>query len=97
MASLQLTKPQIQEPQMGIINTKRILGNAKETCGWSPEKVVVPPQQEEKWVVKKVKDERKEEEFKALEEDHIEQMIEELVHYGTIELCSVLPPQANVM
>lgn len=81
---------------MGVINTKRILGNAKETCGWSPEKVVVPPQQEEKPVVKKVKDERKEEEFKALEEDHIEQMIEELVHYGTIELCSVLPPEANV-
>ncbi|PPR90443.1 hypothetical protein GOBAR_AA30243 [Gossypium barbadense] len=27
--------------------------------------------------------------FKPLEEDHIEQMIEELLHYGSIELCNV--------
>ncbi|VFQ82371.1 unnamed protein product [Cuscuta campestris] len=27
--------------------------------------------------------------LKTLEEDHIEQMIEELIHYGTIELCSM--------
>ncbi|KAF8091033.1 hypothetical protein N665_0458s0033 [Sinapis alba] len=32
--------------------------------------------------------------FKPLEEDHIEQMIEELLHYGSIELCSVLPTQS---
>ncbi|XP_010519649.1 PREDICTED: ethylene-responsive transcription factor ERF003 [Tarenaya hassleriana] len=32
--------------------------------------------------------------FKPLEEDHVEQMIEELLHYGSIELCSVLPAQA---
>ncbi|KAH1094086.1 hypothetical protein GYH30_039696 [Glycine max] len=32
--------------------------------------------------------------FKPLEEDHIEQMIEELLDYGSIELCSVIPPQA---
>ncbi|KFK27787.1 hypothetical protein AALP_AA8G429500 [Arabis alpina] len=31
--------------------------------------------------------------FRPLEEDHIEQMIEELLHYGSIELCSVLPTQ----
>lgn len=31
--------------------------------------------------------------FRRLEEDHIEQMIEELLHYGSIELCSVLPTQ----
>ncbi|KAL1224246.1 Ethylene-responsive transcription factor [Cardamine amara subsp. amara] len=31
------------------------------------------------------------ESFRPLEEDHIEQMIEELLHYGSIELCSVLP------
>ncbi|XP_038886181.1 ethylene-responsive transcription factor ERF003-like [Benincasa hispida] len=30
--------------------------------------------------------------FVALEEDHIEQMIEELIHYGSVELCSVVPP-----
>ncbi|MCD9641154.1 hypothetical protein HAX54_027100 [Datura stramonium] len=28
--------------------------------------------------------------FKALEDEHIEQMIEELLHYGSIEMCSVL-------
>ncbi|CAJ1972040.1 unnamed protein product [Sphenostylis stenocarpa] len=33
--------------------------------------------------------------FKPLEEDHIEQMIEELLDYGSIELCSVFPPQAH--
>lgn len=32
--------------------------------------------------------------FRPLEEDHIEQMIEELLHYGSIELCSVLPTQS---
>lgn len=34
-----------------------------------------------------------EQDFRTLEEDHIEQMIEELLHYGSIELCSVLPTQ----
>ncbi|CAH8355981.1 unnamed protein product [Eruca vesicaria subsp. sativa] len=29
--------------------------------------------------------------FRPLEEDHIEQMIEELLHYGSVEFCSVLP------
>ncbi|CAI9766158.1 unnamed protein product [Fraxinus pennsylvanica] len=29
-------------------------------------------------------------ELKALEDDHIEQMIEELLDYGSIELCSVM-------
>ncbi|XP_059641865.1 ethylene-responsive transcription factor ERF003-like [Cornus florida] len=28
--------------------------------------------------------------FQPLEDDHIEQMIEELLHYGSIELCSVV-------
>nr|QNI23919.1 AP2/ERF transcription factor [Camptotheca acuminata] len=28
--------------------------------------------------------------YKPLEDDHIEQMIEELLHYGSIELCSVV-------
>ena len=45
------------------------------------------------WVFKKVKVENAQQ-FKPLEEDHIEQMIEELLHYGSIELCSVITPQA---
>ncbi|XP_014504131.1 protein PPLZ02 isoform X1 [Vigna radiata var. radiata] len=32
--------------------------------------------------------------FKPLEEDHIEQMIEELLDYGSVELSSVFSPQA---
>ena len=32
--------------------------------------------------------------FRPVEEDHIEQMIEELPHYGSIEFCSVLPTQS---
>ena len=40
------------------------------------------------WVLKKVKVESEyHQQFKPLEEDHIEQMIEELLHYGSIELC----------
>ncbi|KAF8093685.1 hypothetical protein N665_0380s0006 [Sinapis alba] len=31
--------------------------------------------------------------FRPLEEEHIEQMIEELLHYGSIEFCSVLSTQ----
>ncbi|XP_022951696.1 ethylene-responsive transcription factor ERF003-like [Cucurbita moschata] len=33
--------------------------------------------------------------FEALEEDDIEQMIEELIHYGSVELCSVMPPPSQ--
>lgn len=32
------------------------------------------------------------EQIKTLEDDHIEQMIQELLHYGSIELCSVPTP-----
>lgn len=48
------------------------------------------------WVFKKVKVENGGQQFEPLEEDldHIEQMIEELLHYGSIELCSVIPPQS---
>ncbi|MBA0574262.1 hypothetical protein Golob_001489 [Gossypium lobatum] len=40
---------------------------------------------EANWVVKKAKVEITQQ-FKPLEEDHIEQMIEELLHYSSIEL-----------
>ncbi|KAK3211504.1 hypothetical protein Dsin_016210 [Dipteronia sinensis] len=51
---------------------------------------------EPNWVVTKVQVESFQE-FKPLEDDHIEQMIQELLDYGSMELCSVVPPQANVM
>ncbi|KAK7383471.1 hypothetical protein VNO78_29150 [Psophocarpus tetragonolobus] len=53
------------------------------------------PEEEQESGVKGVKDvENVPLQFKPLEEDHIEQMIEELLDYGSIELCSVIPPQA---
>ncbi|KAK2973359.1 hypothetical protein RJ640_015114 [Escallonia rubra] len=84
MASLQMTKPPMPEPQKFTpsrgVTAKCIVTKAEETLSsWSPEKKpTVAPQQE----------------FKSLEDDHIEQMIEELLDYGSIELCSVMPPQA---
>ena len=33
--------------------------------------------------------------YKPLEDDHIEQMIEELLYYGSIELCNVVPTQGS--
>ncbi|XP_023546750.1 ethylene-responsive transcription factor ERF003-like [Cucurbita pepo subsp. pepo] len=47
---------------------------------------------EKKRAVKMTQMETAHQPFVALEEDHIEQMIEELIHYGSVELCSVLPP-----
>jgi hypothetical protein len=35
--------------------------------------------------------------YKPLEDDHIEQMIEELLYYGSIELCNVVPTQGSDM
>lgn len=49
---------------------------------------------EANWVVKKVQVENNQQYFKPLEDHHIEQMIEELLHYGSIELCSALPQQS---
>ncbi|KAL7001741.1 hypothetical protein U1Q18_002889 [Sarracenia purpurea var. burkii] len=97
MASLQMTKqvappPEqqsvpIQTPHVIVATRNGIIGNDNEWGGWSPEKkpVVVPPPQEASWVTQQLK---------ALEDDHIEQMIEELLDYGSIELCSVVPSQA---
>ncbi|MED6111678.1 hypothetical protein PIB30_054547 [Stylosanthes scabra] len=58
------------------------------------EEEVVKQESEANWVVKKVKGmDQIGPQFKPLEEDHIDQMIEELLHYGSIELCSVIPHQ----
>ncbi|KAL7187277.1 hypothetical protein ACSBR1_037359 [Camellia fascicularis] len=99
MASLQMTKQAVQEPQR-IQATRSggpasgILGNVEEMGGWSQEKkpmVLAPQQQEVNWVVNA--NTSSSPQFKALEDDHIEQMIEELLDYGSIELCFV-PSQA---
>ncbi|XAR69422.1 hypothetical protein NMG60_11000992 [Bertholletia excelsa] len=76
MASLQMTKQSMQEPQRvqnPLVSTSNcIMAGVNEVRICSPEKkpVVAPPP------------------LKALEDDHIEQMIEELLHYGSIELIS---------
>ncbi|MED6149869.1 hypothetical protein PIB30_066782 [Stylosanthes scabra] len=61
------------------------------------EEVVKQEESEANWVVKKVKGmDQIGPHFKPLEEDHIDQMIEELLHYGSIELCSVFPYQQPI-
>ncbi|KAF5456788.1 ethylene-responsive transcription factor ERF003-like [Juglans microcarpa x Juglans regia] len=100
MASLQMTKSSLQEPQKAALppaNTSSFpAGNHFEIGTRSPDKTLVAEQETEiNWVIKKVKVENQNpQQFKPLEDDHIEQMIQELVHYGSIELCSVVPPQA---
>jgi hypothetical protein len=98
MASLQMTKPSLQEPQNAPLPRANstgccTAGKAAEMGLRSPDKTLVTEQETEaNWVVKKVQVENTQQ-FKPLEDDHIEQMIQELIHYGSIELCSVFPPQ----
>ncbi|KAF2287261.1 hypothetical protein GH714_039467 [Hevea brasiliensis] len=59
-----------------------------------PEKCPLQVQETEaNWVVKKVQVDSIQQQFKPLEEHHIEQMIEELLDYGSLELCSTVPFQ----
>ena len=93
MASLQLTKQSLHEPQKPptshVATTTSIAGKVGESGQWSPEKRPVTVQQPEaNWVVKKVQVDSNTQQFKPLEDDHIQQMIEELLDYGSIELCS---------
>ncbi|PSR91862.1 Ethylene-responsive transcription factor [Actinidia chinensis var. chinensis] len=77
MASLQISKQSAAETQR-VMNSR----GGEMGGGWSPEKKVAAgagaaPPPK----------------LEALEDDHIEQMIEELLDYGSIELCSVVPSQ----
>lgn len=100
MASLQMTKQSMQEPQRVLssnaITARRIAGTAAGPAVWLPEEVnkpmAVPHVEANDWVVKKVQVETTHQQFKPLEDDHIEQMIEELLDYGSIELCPVASP-----
>ncbi|KAJ1413138.1 DNA-binding domain superfamily [Sesbania bispinosa] len=106
MASLQMTRQTqslLPEPQRAtvspnVISTTNIPMKSGETDAMMlPQKrqqVKEEQESEGNWVFKKVKVESSHQQFMPLEEDHIEQMIEELLHYGSIELCSVIPPQA---
>ncbi|GAV59973.1 AP2 domain-containing protein [Cephalotus follicularis] len=89
MASLQITKQSLhQEPQKTphVFTTNGIAGRGLEMGASLPEKRPMAPQECEgtNWFVKVENTQQ----FKPLEDDHIEQMIEELLDYGSIELCS---------
>lgn len=107
MASLQLTKSSPNEPQKApvslAVKSNDIAGRGSE-MGSSRllEKSPLLSVQERSesgeepnWFMKKkVQVESSQLQFKPLEDDHIEQMIEELLDYGSLELSSVLPPQS---
>lgn len=82
-------------PTSHAITANGIAGKGSEMATQLPEKrpLVVQENTEPNWVVKKAQVETAQQ-FKPLEDDHIEQMIEELLDYGSIELCSVVPTQA---
>ncbi|KAK8505412.1 hypothetical protein V6N13_045850 [Hibiscus sabdariffa] len=95
MASLQMMKQQtVQEPRNkaptpDVIDNIGIAGRDSGMGVRLQEKRPLP-ETEANWVVKKPQVETIQQfNFKPLEEDHIEQMIEELLHYGSIELCDV--------
>lgn len=102
MASLQMTKQtslhheQQQKAPTSYINTPNngIAIKSEELGTRLPDKSPLQPQEAEtNWVFKKVQADSTQQHFKPLEEHHIEQMIEELLDYGSIELCSAVPPQ----
>ncbi|XP_057958243.1 ethylene-responsive transcription factor ERF003-like [Malania oleifera] len=105
MASLQMSKPSLEQqpqkvPPPRVVAPPGIGARSDEACPWLPETKPQAPapaqlQPEANWVVKV--ESMNAQQFKPLEDDHIEQMIEELLHYGSIELCSVGQPQSNVM
>ena len=97
MASLQMTRPTFQEPpKVTTPNVVSTSSTSNLSCVESRESDIKmlgeAEELEAKWGVKKVKVESGEQ-FKPLEDDHIEQMIEELLDYGSIELCPAMPPQ----
>ncbi|EOY29376.1 hypothetical protein QUC31_020816 [Theobroma cacao] len=95
MASLQLTKqqsahePHNKAPTPHVFSNNGIAGRDSGIGVRVLEKKPLQAQETEaNWVVKKAQVESPQQ-FKPLEEDHIQQMIEELLDYGSIELCNV--------
>ncbi|KAH7841705.1 hypothetical protein Vadar_033237 [Vaccinium darrowii] len=90
MASLQMTKQSLQEPQRVVgpqgYSNKGSFGYGNGMGGWWTEKkpVVVAPPQEAAGSTQQ---------FKSLEDDDIDQMIEELLDYGSIEISPAVPSQ----
>ncbi|XP_019176917.1 PREDICTED: ethylene-responsive transcription factor ERF003-like [Ipomoea nil] len=100
MASLQMAKtssPQIQHhPQRMAAppvshNPPIPAAIAANLAVWSPPDKQQPPQTAAAAAVGGGIGNTTTQFIKPLEDDHIEQMIEELLDYGSIELCSVIP------
>ncbi|XP_030476695.1 ethylene-responsive transcription factor ERF003-like [Syzygium oleosum] len=58
--------------------------------GWSEERPTVVQWHEMNWDSDEGQGDNSVQQFRPLEDDHIEQMIEELLDYGSIELCSAI-------
>ncbi|KAJ6732259.1 SHN SHINE DNA BINDING / TRANSCRIPTION FACTOR [Salix purpurea] len=104
MASLQVTKQtSIQEQKkqkqkaptsLANIPTNGIVIKSEELDALFSEKSPLQVQEAEgNWVYKKVQVDNNQQLIKPLEDHHIEQMIEELLDYGSIELCSGVATQ----
>ncbi|KAF9613657.1 hypothetical protein IFM89_009545 [Coptis chinensis] len=100
LASLQMTRPIIANeperasPSSTISSSISIVGNSEEIGAYSSKRSMTTElvesnwgTKESNWSVKKVKMENTQQ-FSPLEEDHVEQMIEELLNCGPVELCS---------
>ncbi|CAN1828500.1 Ethylene-responsive transcription factor ERF003 [Linum perenne] len=79
MASLQMTKQSQKLPGGGGVAASAADNAVKREELGPPEKT------ESNWGENSSNDQQF---FKPLEDHHIEQMIEELIHYGSVELCS---------
>lgn len=105
MASLQMTKQSQKAPpeaslssNNGGLTVTHLVEKQKPVAANNVdavEKVQVHHHHHHHHHHREVHDQSSQLQFKRLEEDHIEQMIEELLDYGSIELCSVLPTQAQ--
>ncbi|CAL1388002.1 unnamed protein product [Linum trigynum] len=93
MASLQMTKQaSLQQQQQASKPPAATYANARVKT----EELEQAQETESNWVgvnCKNVQVESNQQLFKPLEDHQIEQMIEELLHYGSIELCSSASPQ----
>ncbi|KAJ8774172.1 hypothetical protein K2173_009603 [Erythroxylum novogranatense] len=97
MASLQITKQRTSTQEQHkktpflLVNAtpNDIATNNEEFVTHVPEKTPVQtPETQANWDIKNTT-----QQFKPLEEHHIDQMIEELLDYGSIELCSAVSSQ----
>ncbi|KAE8732828.1 ERF003 protein [Hibiscus syriacus] len=95
LASLQMIKQQTAQEPRNNAQTPQVMGNngiAGRESGMGVGVQQEKRETEAAWVVKKPQLETTQHQhfnFKPLEENHIEQMIEELLHYGSTELCNV--------